>query len=417
MKKTIKYISILLCLVMVLTLAACGSSGNGNKIKTIGINQYGEHASLDNCRIGFLQGLEEAGLKEGVDFRIDYQNAQFDDNINTQIAASFAANNVDLMCGIATPSAVACFSAAEDKDIPVIFTAISDPVQAGLDSGNITGTSDKLPVEAQLELIRQIQPDAKVIGIIYTTSEPNSVSTIAEYQAKAGDYGFTIDAVGVTSQSEVPQAVDALLSRKVDLFSNLTDNNVVGVLPAILEKTNEAYALAKISGLKYCEYLNRQYGTDYISVMPTNLYGPNDNYHPEHSHVLPALIRRFHEAKVDGLKEVTCWGDGSPLREFLYVDDLANLCVFLMNNYSGNETVNAGTGKELTIKALTELVAKVVGYEGEIKWDTSRPNGTPRKLLDVSKATALGWTYKTELEEGIRLAYEDFLHNPMRAER
>ena len=184
-----------------------------------------------------------------------------------------------------------------------------------------------------------------------------------------------------------------------------------------LEKTNEAYALAKISGLKYCEFLNRQYGTDYISVMPTNLYGPNDNYHPEHSHVLPALIRRFHEAKESGAEVVTCWGDGSPLREFLYVDDLANLCVFLMENYSGNETVNAGTGKELTIKALTELVAKTVGYEGRIEWDTTRPNGTPRKLLDVSKAAALGWTYKTELEEGIKLAYDDFLNNPMRAER
>lgn len=189
------------------------------------------------------------------------------------------------------------------------------------------------------------------------------------------------------------------------------------LLTGSLEPTNEAYALAKISGLKYCEYLNRQYGTDYISVMPTNLYGPNDNYHPTHSHVLPALIRRFHEAKEQGLSEVTCWGDGSPLREFLYVDDLANLCVFLMNNYSGNETVNAGTGKELTIKELTELVARVVGYTGEIRWDPSMPNGTPRKLLDVSKAAGLGWHYKTELEDGIRLAYEDFLNNPMRAER
>ena len=189
------------------------------------------------------------------------------------------------------------------------------------------------------------------------------------------------------------------------------------LLTGELEKTNEAYALAKISGLKYCEFLNRQYGTDYISVMPTNLYGPNDNYHPEHSHVLPALIRRFHEAKESGAEVVTCWGDGSPLREFLYVDDLANLCVFLMENYSGNETVNAGTGKELTIKALTELVAKTVGYEGRIEWDTTRPNGTPRKLLDVSKAAGLGWTYKTELEEGIKLAYDDFLNNPMRAER
>mgnify|MGYP000102283235 CR=1 FL=1 len=186
---------------------------------------------------------------------------------------------------------------------------------------------------------------------------------------------------------------------------------------AELEKTNEAYALAKISGLKYCEFLNRQYGTDYISVMPTNLYGPNDNYHPTHSHVLPALIRRFHEAKVSGAKEVVCWGTGTPLREFLYVDDLADACVYLMNTYSGNETVNLGTGKELTIRELTELVAKVVGYTGEIKWDPSKPDGTPRKLLDVSKLESLGYHYTTELEDGIRLTYEDFLNNPMRAER
>ena len=189
------------------------------------------------------------------------------------------------------------------------------------------------------------------------------------------------------------------------------------LLTSSLEKTNEAYALAKISGLKYCEYLNTQYGADYISVMPTNLYGPNDNYHPEHSHVLPSLIRRFHEAKISGAKEVTCWGTGKPLREFLYVDDLADACVFLMNNYSGNETVNLGTGKELTIKSLTELVAKTVGYDGKITWDETKPDGTPRKLLDVSKLNALGWHYKTELEDGIRLTYRDFLENPVRAER
>ena len=189
------------------------------------------------------------------------------------------------------------------------------------------------------------------------------------------------------------------------------------LLTSSLEQTNEAYALAKISGLKYCEYLNRQYGTDYISVMPTNLYGPNDNYHPEHSHVLPALIRRFHEAKVSGAAEVTCWGDGSPMREFLFVDDLADLCVFLMNNYSGNETVNAGTGREISIKDLTALVADVVGYKGRILWDTSRPNGTPRKLLDVSKATALGWTASTSLRDGIALSYADFLSSQIRTER
>ncbi len=189
------------------------------------------------------------------------------------------------------------------------------------------------------------------------------------------------------------------------------------LLTSALEQTNEAYALAKISGLRYCAYLRRQYGADFISVMPTNLYGPGDNYHPTHSHVLPALLRRFHEAREKGLDTVTCWGDGSPLREFMYVDDLASLCLFLMRNYSGEETVNAGTGKELTIRELTELVARTVGYTGAIEWDTSKPNGTPRKLLDVSKAAAMGWTYSTELEEGLRLTYEDFLSNPMRAER
>ena len=189
------------------------------------------------------------------------------------------------------------------------------------------------------------------------------------------------------------------------------------LLTGALEQTNEAYALAKISGLKYCEYLARQYGAEFISVMPTNLYGPNDNYHPTHSHVLPALLRRFHEAKERGLPHVTCWGDGSPLREFLYVDDLADFCVFLMEHYSGRETVNAGTGKEISIRELAGLVAEVVGYKGEIRWDSSKPNGTPRKLLDVSKAEKMGWHYKTELREGIEKTYQDFLNNPVRAER
>lgn len=189
------------------------------------------------------------------------------------------------------------------------------------------------------------------------------------------------------------------------------------LLSSSLEETNEGYALAKISGLKYCEYLNRQYGTDFISVMPTNLYGPNDNYHPDNSHVLPALIRRFHEAKVNKSEQVVCWGDGSPLREFLYVDDLAKLCIFLMNNYSGNETVNAGTGKEISIQELAELIASVIGYTGEVTWDTSKPNGTPRKVLDVSKANNLGWRPQVSLREGIILSYQDFLNNPVRAER
>lgn len=189
------------------------------------------------------------------------------------------------------------------------------------------------------------------------------------------------------------------------------------LLTGELEKTNEAYALAKISGLKYCEFLNKQFGTDYISAMPTNLYGPNDNYHPTHSHVLPSLIRRFHYAKINGLKEVTCWGTGCPLREFLYVDDLADACLFLMNNYSGNTSVNVGTGKEVSIKELAEMVSMVIGYTGKINWDTSKPDGTPRKLLDTSMLENLGWKYNTELERGIRQSYDDYLNSPLRIER
>jgi putative ABC transport system substrate-binding protein len=253
-----KIIALVMALCMVLALCACGSSSattttastetaateapaaEAKDVPIIGVSQYGEHASLDNCREGFLLGLAEAGLVEGVDFVIDYQNAGFDNSIATQIAQNFSAENVALMVGIATPSATACYAAAEDKDIPVIFNAITDPVEAKLDSGNVTGVSDKLPVEAQLDLIRTLQPEATTIGIIYTTSEPNSVSTIAEYKEKAGDYGFEIVDIGVTAQSEVTQAADTLISKGVDCISNLTDNNVVGVLANILDKTNEA---------------------------------------------------------------------------------------------------------------------------------------------------------------------------------
>ena len=231
-------------LTMVLSLAACGGEGGGDtaggEVPIIGINQYGSHGSLDNCREGFLQGLQEAGLVEGTDYTIDYQNANFDTNLATQIAQAFSAEDAALMVGIATPSATACYAAAEDKDIPVVFTAITDPVGAKLDSGNITGTSDVLPVQGQLELIRAIQPEADTIGIVYTTSEPNSVYSIGIYEELAADYGFTIEAIGVTAQSEVTQAVDTLISQGVDCLSNLTDNNVVGVLGSILEKTNEA---------------------------------------------------------------------------------------------------------------------------------------------------------------------------------
>ncbi len=239
MKNIKKFAAVALSLTLGLTaLTGCGAKKT--EVKTIGISQYGEHASLDNCREGFLQGLVDAGLVEGEDFTYDYQNAGFNDNTAIQIAQNFSAQNVDLMCAVATPSATACYAAAEDKNIPVVFTAITDPVEAKLDSGNITGTSDKLPVEAQLELIRALQPDAKTIGIIYTQSEPNSVSAIREYEEKAPDYGFTIEAVGITQQSQATQAADTLIAKKVDCFSNLTDNNVVGVLSSLLEKTDEA---------------------------------------------------------------------------------------------------------------------------------------------------------------------------------
>lgn len=244
MKTLKKLLCTALSLSLVLALAACGGNSSGGdaasgEVPIIGINQYGSHGSLDNCREGFLQGLQEAGLVEGTDYTIDYQNANFDTNLATQIAQAFSAEDAALMVGIATPSATACYAAAEDKDIPVVFTAITDPVGAKLDSGNITGTSDVLPVQGQLELIRAIQPEADTIGIVYTTSEANSVYSIGVYEDLAADYGFTIEAIGVTAQSEVTQAVDTLISQGVDCISNLTDNNVVGVLGSILEKTNE----------------------------------------------------------------------------------------------------------------------------------------------------------------------------------
>ena len=183
------------------------------------------------------------------------------------------------------------------------------------------------------------------------------------------------------------------------------------LLSGYLEETNEAYALAKISGLKMCQYFNKQYGTNFISVMPTNLYGPYDNFHPENSHVMPALIRRFHEAKVSGVKEVVVWGSGTPLREFLYSEDMADACIYLMENYQGNDFFNIGTGKEITIKGLAELIKEVVGYEGEIVWDSTKPDGTPRKLLDVSRLEKVGWKYKMELKDGIREAYKWFMEN------
>jgi len=181
------------------------------------------------------------------------------------------------------------------------------------------------------------------------------------------------------------------------------------LLTGPLEPTNEWYAIAKIAGIKLCQALRKQYGCDFISAMPTNLYGPNDNYHPQNSHVLPALIRRFHEAKTTGAPAVTCWGTGTPRREFLHADDLARACVFLMENYSDPEIINVGSGSDLTIRELASLVSKAAGYTGEIFWDKTKPDGTPRKLMDSSRISALGWTPAIGLETGIQSAYEAFL--------
>jgi GDP-L-fucose synthase len=181
------------------------------------------------------------------------------------------------------------------------------------------------------------------------------------------------------------------------------------LLTGLLEPTNDAYAIAKISGVKMCQSFNKQYGDNFISVMPTNLYGPNDNYDLNNSHVLPAMIRKFHEAKVEEKDIVEIWGTGTPMREFLYVDDLADACVYLMNNYNSSEIVNIGTGEDLTIKDLAHLVKEVVGFNGDIYFNTDKPDGTPKKLSDVSKLKEIGWSYKTTLREGLEKTYKDYV--------
>ncbi len=181
------------------------------------------------------------------------------------------------------------------------------------------------------------------------------------------------------------------------------------LLTGELEPTNEPYAIAKIAGIKLCESYRDQYGSNFISAMPTNLYGPNDNYDLQNSHVLPALIRKFHEGKINGLPEVEVWGTGSPLREFLHVDDLADACYFLMLNYSEKEFVNVGTGTDLSIKSLAEMVKDIVGYQGQLVWNTSKPDGTPRKLMNVSKLESLGWKHQIDLKKGIEMVYSEFV--------
>ena len=245
--------TVLLSMAMVVTMVAgCGSKADsdtskssGEKSYTIGISQFAEHGSLDNCREGFIAGLKEEGIEEGKNLTIEYKNAAADMGTASQIANGFASDKVDLICGIATPSAQSAYNAAMDAGIPVIFTAVTDPIAAeladnsGKPVGEVTGTSDKLPVEEQLKMIRKILPDAKKIGIIYTTSEANSVSAIEEYKEKVGNYGFELVEKGITNISEIALATDDLLT-KVDCISNLTDNTVVSGLATILDKANAA---------------------------------------------------------------------------------------------------------------------------------------------------------------------------------
>lgn len=250
MKK--KTIAIMMTAAMVMAMAAgCGSkesssSDGDNKEASykIGIQQFAEHGSLDNCREGFLEGLEEEGIKEGDNLKVEVKNAMADTATNAQIADSFVSDNMDLICAIATPSAQSAYNAAMDKDIPVVYTAVTDPVAAELADkdgnpvGNVTGTSDTLPVGEQLKMIREMMPDAKTIGILYTTSEANSVSAIATYESLVDKYGFTLETKGISQTSEIALATDDLLT-KVDCITNLTDNTVVASLPTILEKANE----------------------------------------------------------------------------------------------------------------------------------------------------------------------------------
>jgi len=198
------------------------------------------------------------------------------------------------------------------------------------------------------------------------------------------------------------------------IYPKLADQPLVedALLTGALEPTNEPYAIAKIAGIKLCEAYRDQHGSNFISAMPTNLYGPGDNYDLQNSHVVPALIRKFHEAKVNGDPTVTCWGTGSPRREFLHVDDLAEACLFLMAEYDGKAFVNVGTGSDLPIKELAELISRIVGYEGDIVWDTHKPDGTPRKLMNCDRIHALGWTHRIGLEEGLRTVYEEYRCNP-----
>jgi len=273
-------------------------------------------------------------------------------------------------------------------------------------SGRSRKELDLLHPAAVREFYRQAKPEyvfvaaAKVGGILANSEQPASFlydnlqiqNNLIEGAAKSGVKKLLFLGSSCIYPKLAPQPLkeDYLLSGP-------------------LEPTNEWYAVAKIAGIKLCQAFRRQHGCDFISAMPTNLYGPNDNYDLHTSHVLPAFIRKFHEAKVSGAGKVVCWGSGAPLREFLHADDLARACVFLMQNYSEEQFINVGYGSDISIRQLAELVAKTVGFSGQIVWDSSKPDGTPRKLMDSSRLLALGWKPQIDLSKGIRMAYDDFL--------
>lgn len=274
--------------------------------------------------------------------------------------------------------------------------------------GRSSSELDLTDQNAVSHFFAEVQPDYVILAAA-------KVGGIHANQTYPADFIFQNLAIqnNVIHQSHLHQVKKLLFLGSSCIYPKMAPQPLRedSLLTGPLEPSNEAYALAKISGLRMCAFYRQQYGCDFISAMPTNLYGPHDNFNLQTSHVLPALIRKFHEAKVESSQEVTLWGSGTPLREFLYVDDLAQACVFLMKNYSQEEHVNIGTGVDLSIKDLAYKIAQVIGFQGEIIHDLSKPDGTPRKLMDVSKLADLGWRAKTSLDEGIPLAYQWFLEN------
>jgi GDP-L-fucose synthase len=281
---------------------------------------------------------------------------------------------------------------------------------ANVDCEVVTATRERANLLSQSEteqFFQSTQPDAAIIAAA-------RVGGIFANNAYPADFIYENMAIAVNSiHAAFTSGVKKLLFLGSScIYPRLAHQPITEdqLLTGPLEPTNEWYAVAKISGLKLCQAYRRQHKVDYISLMPTNLYGPGDNYHPENSHVVAALIRRFHESKLSRAREVVVWGTGTPRREFLFVDDLADACLFALENYSDEEHLNVGTGEDLSIADFAGLVSKVVGYEGKIVFDTSRPDGTPRKVLDVSKMKMLGWQARTPIESGLKRAYEDFLH-------